>query len=672
MSDFIQLKIAVQKQFDKMSEIGLWRTSVDKDELWDTYLGSFRPEFNPIFRERTVHDCQCCKQFIRSVGNVVSIDADNNLISIWDIDTSVDYQAVANAMAAKVKAHAIDNIFLHYEGSVGTDHNHQQNDDGSITTWDHFHQKLDRKYVKKNADIGSALSIHTGNKEVFMRSMVEISLESAEIVLELIEQGSLYRGDEHKAVIEVFIDYKRRFGDVQYDVMDNYCWQMSGKLGTASRFRNTVIGTLLSDLSDGVDLEKAVKSFESKVAPTNYKRPTALITQTMIKKAQEKVISLGIEESLNRRYAISNDITVNNVLFANRAKKAEGNIFDTLSNEVSINPQKLKKVEEVSIDKFVKDILPKAEVIELLVENKHSGNLMSLIAPMNADSPNLFKWNNGFSWSYNGEVTDSIKARVAKAGGNVNGILRCSLSWFNSDDLDIHIVEPSGGQHIYYGNKGPHRSTGVLDVDMNVNISGSDFSREAVENIVWTDKRKMQEGIYKVSVNNYTYREPIDIGFDVEIEYEGDIHSFHYDRKVNNTVVVAEFEFSQENGIKFINSLPSTQSVRQEWNLNTQQFHKVSMMMHSPNHWDGNETGNKHWFFILDNCQSENDARGFYNEFLSNSLQEHRKVFEVLGSKMKAKYDPDQLSGLGFSSTQRNSVYCKVTGSFNRTVKINF
>ena len=32
----------------------------------------------------------------------------------------------------------------------------------------------------------------------------------------------------------------------------------------------------------------------------------------------------------------------------------------------------------------------------------------------------------------------------------------------------------------------------------------------------------------------------------------------------------------------------------------------------------------------------------------------------------------DQVSGLGFSSTQRNSVIAKVEGSFTRTVKINF
>ena len=61
-----------------------------------------------------------------------------------------------------------------------------------------------------------------------------------------------------------------------------------------------------------------------------------------------------------------------------------------------------------------------------------------------------------------------------------------------------------------------------------------------------------------------------------------------------------------------------------------------------------------------------------YNEFLDNSLNTHRKVFEVLAGKMKCPVSKEQLSGVGFSSTQRNELICKVAGSFTRTLKIKF
>lgn len=44
----------------------------------------------------------------------------------------------------------------------------------------------------------------------------------------------------------------------------------------------------------------------------------------------------------------------------------------------------------------------------------------------------------------------------------------------------------------------------------------------------------------------------------------------------------------------------------------------------------------------------------------------------MLGGKIKVQPSTEQLSGLGFSTTQRNHVFVKVSGSFNRTVKVVF
>lgn len=71
-------------------------------------------------------------------------------------------------------------------------------------------------------------------------------------------------------------------------------------------------------------------------------------------------------------------------------------------------------------------------------------------------------------------------------------------------------------------------------------------------------------------------------------------------------------------------------------------------------------------------CKNPEPVRGFFNEYLNSELTPHRKVFEVLADKMKTPYQEHQLSGLGFSSTMRNSVIVKVDGTFSRTLKVNF
>ena len=95
---------------------------------------------------------------------------------------------------------------------------------------------------------------------------------------------------------------------------------------------------------------------------------------------------------------------------------------------------------------------------------------------------------------------------------------------------------------------------------------------------------------------------------------------------------------------------------QERWGLKTLDLVRVNSVVLSPNHWDGQAVGNKHWFFILEGCKNPLPARGIYNEFLHGSLERHRKVFEVLGDKTKCPVADDQLSGVGFSSTRKDKV----------------
>lgn len=674
MMNFKDIKNAVAKQFAAMCNQQLFRVNIDKDVLWQTYLNAFPEGTNPIYKERTEHDCNCCKQFVRAVGDVVAIK-DGKLISIWDGKTGdANYQVVSNALSAYVKSAAIKDVFLHFEATAGTNKSFHSLIDDKVGEWDHFFVNIPSKFVKKNADIASALSVVRSTHDVFLRALKEIDQESIETVLDLISQNSIYRGEEHKFVVTEFSKLKKQVKNLSDAELDLFVWErVSTTPGSITNIRNSVIGSLLVDLSDGKDLEAAVKSFEAKVAPTNYKRPTALVTKKMIEDARKKIQELGLTSALERRYASIDDIKINNILFANRdaRQKINGDVFDDISSSVKVSTKKLDKVEEVSIEKFISDILPRAESIEVMVENSHASNFVSLVAPIDASASPLFKWDNGFSWSYNGDVADSIKERVKAAGGNVTGDLCCRLAWEYRDDLDFHMHEPDGG-HIYFGSRGyASRCGGKLDVDAN---GGSGMMEHPVENIFYESMSTMKEGVYTLSVNNYSRRESNKMGFEVEIEFGGTKYNFVYDKALHTgkTVDVAQIRYSKKSGLEIIKSLPSTQTSKKIWGIDTHTFQKVNVIMNSPNHWDGHGVGNKHYFFMLDGCVNDGTARGFYNEFLREDMNKHRKVLEIVGNKMRTEETANQLSGLGFSSTQRNSLLCKVSGSFSRIIKIVF
>lgn len=666
--NFKHLQLAVLTQFNSMAANNqeLFETDINGDDLYQAYLDSFPTGTNPLYRERTEHDCNCCKNFIRRIGNVVTVE-DGELKSIWG-GTSEDpnYQVVMDKLNDLVTNANLTNVFRNDSKKVGNKTTVDMNPETSTTSWDHFYVDLPSKYVLSNGQsYGEFKGGSTTNKEVLERSVKEISKEAIDIVIDLIDQGSLYRGEEHLQTVNRLQNFKREYDTCPDEQKDSMLWLKSTQLKESGRFRNTVIGTLLTDISNGVELDKAVKSFETKVAPANYKRSSALITQGMIKKAEQTVVDLGIEQSLQRRFAKTDDLTVNNVLFADRSAKEEMGVLGLAPTKTSKSPDS-SKVEEISIEDFIQKVLPKADKIEVMPSNNHLNSFMSVIAPVVPDAPNILKWGNNFSWSYDGDVTDSIKQRVKSAGGNVTGEVRCSLSWFNTDDLDLHMVEPKNN-HIYFGNRRSIKTGGNLDVDMN----NGNLTTTPVENICYPKINKMVDGDYKLYVNQFAKRNSDNVGFEVEIEILGEVHSFSYDKLVKGNIDVATLKV--KNGkVTVVPILDSSTTSKEKWGVDTNQWNKVSMVMNSPNHWDGEETGNKHYFFILDGCVNPERTRGFYNEFLRNELTEHRKVFEVLGGKMKTEESDEQLSGLGFSSTQRNDIPCRVSGSFNRTLKIKF
>ena len=670
MSNFNKFVAAVAAQAVAMQQTGmLFISKADPNDLYDTYLNSFPAGTNNMYREKTEHDCTACKQFIRAAGGLLSV-VDGRLVSVWDV-TIVDpsYAAVAKAMSKLAKQSGVNSIFLSEFVKVGIEKNHEVKD-GSAREWHHFHCVLDKKFVQRKDKIPALMGEFRETANVLRRSLTEITKDAVDTVLELIAQNSLYRGEEHKRTVTTLKTMLTEFSKV--DDKEAYVLSKAHAMGGVARIRNTVIGTLLTDLSEGMELEAAVRSFEQKVAPQNYRRPTALITKSMISNAEAKVEELGIARSLQRRFATLNDITINNVLFADRSLKKSKGVFDDLSAEVATSKPNLDKVEEISIENFLEKVLPSATTIELYVENKQRNNFVSLIAPVDKDAPNILKWDNNFSWSYNGEVTDSIKERVKAAGGNVEGELRVSLSWYNYDDLDLHLIEPNGNE-IYFGDRTSYKTGGKLDVDMNA--GGRKDSREPVENIFWQNCQKMLEGEYRVVVHNWSKQENVDLGYAVEIDYRGDSQVFEMPAIPNGRRdTVFTFNYSKKDGVVVNGKSGAKKSgkVVEIWGVNTCNFHKVDAIMLSPNHWDEQQVGNKHVFFMLNGCVNPDETRGFYNEFLRNELNDHRKVFEVLGSKMKVEQSAQQISGLGFSTTKRDEVVVRVTGKFSRLLKIKF
>lgn len=693
--EFRQFKALIQSNFSAMTaaQPQLFEVTAGGDEeqvaafkerMWNVYLDSFPPGTNEIYRERREYDCSCCRQFIKGIGNAVIIE-DGAIRTVWDLQTGDEkFQPVADTLAAFIKSHAITDIYVTKEAKVGTDYNHELYNDGTMKKWEHFFLMLPNHYVDRSSKSVAEIKGEVRNGVgVFSRGLSELTQEALLTVRELIAQNSLYKGEEWKSNIDEFLTLHQAYSRLDSEeAKQNFVWDKIKKTRpSVALIRNTSMGTLLVDISKGEELDAAVRSYERIVAPANYKRPKAIFTQKMLDDAKNTITELGYLDSLPRRHATLDDINVTNILFSNKdaAKRVVGaaDVFAEMSSGIPTDPKKFSKTEEISVEKFLSDILPTATDLEILLENKHAPSMVSLTAPVNAEAPTMFKWPNPFAWGYSGNITDSdLKQNVKSAGGNVDGIMRFSIQWndqsgaHDGNDLDAHAKEP-GGYEIYYGNRSMKSPCGgQLDVDIISPRTGV----PAVENIVWTDESRLKEGTYPMIVNCFSNNGGRG-GFRAEIEVNGEIHTFDYQKSLRQkeNVVVAEVTYSKANGFTVKNLLPSTVSSRDVWGLKTNQFVPVSVVMYSPNYWDDQQgIGHKHYFFMLKDCVNPEQPNGFYNEFLKPELEKHKRVFEALGGKMAVQYVDDQLSGIGFSSTKRGSLTVKVKGQTERVVKVLF
>jgi hypothetical protein len=118
---------------------------------------------------------------------------------------------------------------------------------------------------------------------------------------------------------------------------------------------------------------------------------------------------------------------------------------------------------------------------------------------------------------FSAEMTRRLQEAGAKTGE-----VEIALSWQNQNDLDLHVIDPSGAQIFFQQRKSP--SGGELDVDRNADCAF--LTSTPVEHVVWP-AGSAPLGQYKVQVWHYKNCGSGDpTPYTVETKVDGKIESF--------------------------------------------------------------------------------------------------------------------------------------------------
>jgi hypothetical protein len=677
MSEFKIFADAVNKALnDLQNTTTLYVVNTRKKEVFNKYLSLF-PDGTDKVSERTGnthHQCNCCSHFIRDVGNVVAISDDLSITTIWgDLDLPYPYDVVAKGLDEFIKTKAIKGVFLLNTNKVGEKSNIQttfgfeQTPLPTAIKWHHFYGVVKSRYISQ--EISTKQAEAASSVQVIKRVLTEFSIDVAEYILELIQDPTqpLYRGEEFKPLVKEFILNKQLYDSVPLELKNTYIW--AGKANKLRGLRNSPIGKLIENITQGVDKQKAIYKYLDMVAPDNYQRPKNIaITQSMLEKHIKLIDNLGLTHSLGRQHASLQDMSLKDIYFGSQTHidtfKDTNPLMDVLKSVVT-HKTSTKGALHIGIEEFFNEVLPNIDTMELLLTNDITNNLVNITKNSNPDSKNIFKWDNPFAISYINNTADAnpIKDLVEKRGGDVNAHLRVSLAWETRSDLDISVNTPNMG-HIGFSSK-----QGVLDIDANFNHIVTD----PVENLRWS-KNQLATGDYPIHVNNYSIREGGN-SFTIQVEFKGEITNYTYPLNLTTRVDAFTLKYNKKKDtiriVKLDKRFTSDAVAKEIWGLKTNTFIPVTMATLSPNYW-GFDKGNKHYLFMLEGCRNPDPVRGIYNEFLVDTLRTARKSLELLANKTMCEYSDNQLAGVGFSSTVDNTITVKTKGDLSRTYIIKF
>ncbi|MGB3493217.1 MAG: hypothetical protein WBA57_10840 [Elainellaceae cyanobacterium] len=359
----------------------LFATDID---LWPIYLDSFSEP-----ADRQYHNCHTCRQFIQRYGNLVTINPDTGetKTAVWDVDAAPQaYEAAIAAMKTAAESAQVTGVFLSSDKMLGT----------PVTgAWMHFAARNPSVYKKSLLTAGQAAAEKKEDYRNVFRALGEFKIETLEQVTELLQSDALYRSEKVLGQAQWLFDLKTSTGQTKHQMQrNNIIWKAIADAPAGfCHPRSSMIGTLLDDLDSGLPFDDAARKFKAKMHPLKYQRPSAAPTAGAIAAAEKMVKELGVEPSLERRYATIEDMQTI-WLPSDKAPKT-GGVFDHLKRDAR-NPV-AAVAGNITWLKFAAEVLPKARKIEVQVPHGHAGFIVFVTA-QSEDAPCIFQWGNPVSW----------------------------------------------------------------------------------------------------------------------------------------------------------------------------------------------------------------------------------------------------------------------------------
>jgi hypothetical protein len=450
-SGFDDVTGRMQLAFQFRTENGVEKLfTTDAPGLWETYLWNLPGAVQ-------YHTCNCCRRFIERFGGLVHITEDGKTVSaLWHLATGDQfYQPAVDALCAKVEKAKVNGVFYSDEKVWGTPKGPGMSPDNGL--WTHFAIAPPAHLVSKSkVHTAYALAAEKGQDYIGMiTALKDFSKASVATAITLLETDTLYRSEKCLGVanwLHTLMDARDSVKDSR--VKSNLLWRAVAYAPPGfAHPRSSMIGTLLEDLQAGLAFTDVSKRFKAKMHPLQYQRPTAAPTSGAIAAAEKLFETMGYAPSLERRFALLNEIqTIWRPKFPKAPAAGAGGVFghlETKDGAPSVAALKIP-VKTVTWAKFRDTVLPGAEQITALVPTMNA-NFAAYVTAQYDDAPPILQWDreerrNPFShYLYHGGSAASQWNLIPGSWVKVNALSEQPAHWYGAGAFGVAPSNQSEG-----------------------------------------------------------------------------------------------------------------------------------------------------------------------------------------------------------------------------------
>ncbi len=349
------------------------------DRLWGAYLSAIPAE------NRQHYNCHCCKQFVENYGGLVTITENGHMESaVWPHDVPEFFQSAVTAMRKEVMRGRVTGVFLSDMKDFGT----QLSPKG----WTHLHAENPSVFKDKLLTAFQRSAELKEDYGLVQRTIAEYDLVTVQNAVTILNTGIMAGEEKGKRIAEWYLNILQLLQNVKNrKEREGIVWVAVASAPPGfSHLKNGMVGTLLNDLVSGKDFAEVKSSWEAKMKPTRYRRPTAPVSDNQIAEAEKLVEKLGIARSLQRRFATADELQ--HVLWTNLPIAEEinqGGVFDSIRKTVKQAVINIPN-RNVSWAVFQRDVLPTMTSLE--VDLPRQGMFIAMTSAIHMDAPPILQW----------------------------------------------------------------------------------------------------------------------------------------------------------------------------------------------------------------------------------------------------------------------------------------